>query len=111
MRVINIQNIFYFQKFMRFQYYDDQKLIYDFLVLGIITIAQPLDYERAHDYLLTIQATDLGTPPLSNQATVNISVTDSNDNPPIFTQPSYSIRIPEDTPIGDIVLQVIYYFY
>lgn len=73
---------------------------------GVISIAEVLDYERSHNYLLTVQATDLGVPPLSNQATVNITVTDSNDNAPVFTQLSYSAQVREHTQIGDIVLQV-----
>lgn len=77
-------------------------------VPGVISIAEQLDYERAKDYFLTIQAVDGGTPPLSNHATVNISVTDSNDNAPIFNQASYSARIREDAQIGDKILQVIY---
>ncbi|XP_049820796.1 fat-like cadherin-related tumor suppressor homolog isoform X5 [Aethina tumida] len=74
---------------------------------GVITIADMLDFERARDYFLTIQAIDGGTPPLSNVATVNITVTDCNDNAPIFTQQSYSARIKEDAQIGDKILQVI----
>lgn len=73
---------------------------------GVISIAEQLDYERAKDYFITIQAVDGGTPPLSNHATVNISVTDSNDNAPIFNQASYSARIREDAQIGDKILQV-----
>ena len=75
-------------------------------ITGVISIAEQLDYERAKDYFLTIQAVDGGTPPLSNHATVNISVTDSNDNAPIFNQASYSARIREDAQIGDKILQV-----
>ncbi|GLH14886.1 Fat-like cadherin-related tumor suppressor homolog [Gryllus bimaculatus] len=74
---------------------------------GVITIADHLDYERAKDYFLTIQAVDGGVPPLSNHATVNISVTDSNDNAPVFNQVSYSARIREDAQIGDKILQVL----
>lgn len=77
-------------------------------VPGVISIAEQLDYERAKDYFLTIQAIDGGTPPLSNHATVNISVIDSNDNAPIFNQASYSARIREDAQIGDKILQVIH---
>ncbi|XP_038113282.1 fat-like cadherin-related tumor suppressor homolog isoform X3 [Culex quinquefasciatus] len=73
---------------------------------GILSLADTLDYERAKDYFLTIQAVDGGTPPLSNLATVNISVTDSNDNPPQFTQNSYTARIREDAQKGDKILQV-----
>lgn len=74
---------------------------------GALTISDNLDYERAKDYFLTIQAVDLGTPPLSNLATVNISVTDSNDNSPVFNQNSYTARIREDAQIGDKILQVV----
>lgn len=73
---------------------------------GVITVADALDFERARDYFLTIQAIDLGTPPLSNLATVNISVIDSNDNAPQFTQSSYTARIREDSDIGDKILQI-----
>lgn len=86
-----------------------QALLYNlrFSLSGVISIVEPLDYERSHNYLLTILATDLGIPPLSNQATVNITVTDSNDNAPVFTQLAYSAQVREHTQIGDIVLQVI----
>uniref|UniRef100_A0A182MY58 Uncharacterized protein n=1 Tax=Anopheles dirus TaxID=7168 RepID=A0A182MY58_9DIPT len=73
---------------------------------GVLSLADTLDYERARDYFLTIQAMDGGTPPLSNLATVNISVTDSNDNHPQFTQNSYNARIREDAQRGDRILQV-----
>lgn len=73
---------------------------------GVISIADMLDYERAKDYFLTIQAVDGGIPPLSNVATVNITVTDCNDNAPIFSQMSYSARIREDARLGDKILQV-----
>ncbi|KAJ8918141.1 hypothetical protein NQ315_011598 [Exocentrus adspersus] len=74
---------------------------------GVISIADMLDYERAKDYFLTIQAIDGGTPPLTNVATVNITVTDCNDNAPVFNQMSYSARIREDAQIGDKILQII----
>lgn len=73
---------------------------------GVLSVADMLDYEKSKDYFLTIQAIDCGTPPLSNLATVNISVTDSNDNSPYFSQNSYSARIREDALVGDKILQV-----
>ncbi|KAJ8866041.1 hypothetical protein PR048_033565, partial [Dryococelus australis] len=74
---------------------------------GVISIAEPLDYERAKDYYLTLQAIDGGIPPLSNHAAVNITVLDSNDNAPMFSQLSYTARIREDAQIGDKILQVL----
>lgn len=73
---------------------------------GIISIAEQLDYERAKDYYLTIQAVDGGVPPLSNHATVNVTVTDSNDNQPVFTESSYKASIREDSSIGSYVVTV-----
>lgn len=73
---------------------------------GVIIVSDVLDYERVKDYFLTIQAVDLGEPPLSNLATLNISVTDCNDNRPQFTQASYSARIREDSTVGDKILQL-----
>ncbi|XP_059483774.1 fat-like cadherin-related tumor suppressor homolog isoform X2 [Neocloeon triangulifer] len=74
---------------------------------GTLIVAEHLDYERAKEYFLTVQAIDGGNPPLSNYATINITVTDSNDNAPIFNQVSYSARIREDAQVGDKILQVV----
>ncbi len=65
-----------------------------------------MDFEKVKDYLLTVQATDRGNPPLSSQATVNVTVVDANDNVPTFTQLAYSGQVPENVSIDDIVLQV-----
>ena len=78
-----------------------------FCVLGAIVVAEELDYERAKEYFLTIQATDGGIPPLSNHASVNITVTDANDNAPIFSQAAYSAMIQEDVNEGHQVTQVV----
>lgn len=76
---------------------------------GAILVADSLDYERAKDYLLTVQAIDGGDPPLANHANVNITVSDDNDNAPIFGQASYQGSIREDAKPGDKVLQILAY--
>lgn len=73
---------------------------------GVVSIAEQLDYERAKDYFLTIQAIDGGVPPLTNHATVNITVLDSNDNAPMFSQASYRASVREDAKAGEKVIQV-----
>jgi protocadherin Fat 1/2/3 len=73
---------------------------------GIVYLADIVDYERSKDYFLTVQATDGGQPPLSTLATLNISITDANDNSPIFVQSSYQARIREDAQINDKIIQV-----
>lgn len=51
---------------------------------GVVFLVEALDYERAKDYFLTVQAIDHGTPPLSNSATLNVSVIDANGNRSLF---------------------------
>uniref|UniRef100_A0A673FPT8 FAT atypical cadherin 1a n=1 Tax=Sinocyclocheilus rhinocerous TaxID=307959 RepID=A0A673FPT8_9TELE len=74
---------------------------------GGVFVIEPLDYETAHEFYLTVEATDGGTPPLSDMATVNINLTDVNDNSPIFNQDIYSAVISEDAELGKTVLTVM----
>lgn len=67
---------------------------------------EPLDYETSHEYYITIEATDGGSPPLSDMATVNINLTDVNDNRPVFSQDVYAAVISEDVELGKTVLAV-----
>uniref|UniRef100_A0A8D0CPV7 FAT atypical cadherin 3a n=1 Tax=Sander lucioperca TaxID=283035 RepID=A0A8D0CPV7_SANLU len=66
--------------------------------------AQPLDYEMCKDYFLTVEARDGGTPPLSAITTVNINLTDVNDNAPMFSRDLYTAVVSEDATTGESVL-------
>ena len=55
---------------------------------------------------MTIQAQDGGDPPLSNHATVNITVLDVNDNQPMFSQVSYNAMINEAATKNEQVVAV-----
>ncbi|XP_061684883.1 protocadherin Fat 1a isoform X2 [Syngnathoides biaculeatus] len=74
---------------------------------GDIFVIAPLDYEVSHEYYITVEATDGGSPPLSDMATVNINVTDVNDNPPVFSQRVYAAVVGEDAELGRTVLTVM----
>ncbi|KAM8841936.1 protocadherin Fat 1a isoform 9-T12 [Synchiropus picturatus] len=74
---------------------------------GDIFVIEPLDYEISHEYYITIEATDGGSPPLSDIATVNINVTDVNDNKPVFSQGVYTAVVSEDAELGRTVLTVL----
>uniref|UniRef100_A0AAQ5YM98 FAT atypical cadherin 1a n=1 Tax=Amphiprion ocellaris TaxID=80972 RepID=A0AAQ5YM98_AMPOC len=74
---------------------------------GDIFVIEPLDYEVSHEYYITIEATDGGSPPLSDMATVNINLTDVNDNRPVFSQDIYTTVISEDTELGKTVMAVM----
>ncbi|KAM6932333.1 protocadherin Fat 3-like [Lycodopsis pacificus] len=74
---------------------------------GAILVAQPLDYETCRDYFLTVEACDGGTPPLSAITTVNINLTDVNDNAPIFSRDLYAAVVSEDATTGESVVQLV----
>lgn len=57
-------------------------------------------------YVITVLATDGGTPPLQTAANFTITVTDINDNAPQFTQNSYSGEIRENAAPGTSIVTV-----
>lgn len=72
--------------------------------LGLITIAQPLDYKQEKRFILSVTATDSGGK--MDTATININVTDANNFAPVFENAPYSTSVFEDAPIGTTVLIV-----
>lgn len=71
---------------------------------GTISLTQSLDFEQVTSYSRTLVATDSGNPPLSSLASLSVTVLDENDNAPEFSQTSYSVSVPEDTPLNSILL-------
>ncbi|XP_006860280.1 PREDICTED: cadherin-1 [Chrysochloris asiatica] len=63
-------------------------------VIGVI--ATGLDRESVPKYTLVVKATDLQGTGLSTSATAVITVTDSNDNAPIFNPTMYVGKVPEN---------------
>ncbi|XP_061581319.1 protocadherin gamma-C5-like isoform X16 [Cololabis saira] len=61
-----------------------------------LTTVGKLDRETVPEYTVVIRASDAGTPPLSSQTTFVVKLSDVNDNTPTFSQPSYSVDIPEN---------------
>lgn len=78
---------------------------------GEITVADkgPVDITNAtHDWVaLTVRASD-GT--FTDDALVNITVRDVNNNAPIFLHDLYTASIPELSPIGQTLLFVLFLF-
>ncbi|XP_069510267.1 protocadherin gamma-A6-like isoform X28 [Ambystoma mexicanum] len=64
-----------------------------------------LDREKVPQYNIMITATDSGVPPLSKTETINLQITDENDNPPVFQQLSYSAYIMENVPQGTSIFK------
>ncbi|NXX49867.1 PCD16 protein, partial [Tricholaema leucomelas] len=75
-------------------------------VSGVLSTVHALDRERLASYLLTVVVQDHGSPPRSATMAVSVRVLDLNDNAPSFTQASYAVEVPEDLPVGSLVLQL-----
>ncbi|XP_076994260.1 protocadherin gamma-A12 [Tamandua tetradactyla] len=65
-----------------------------------------LDREQVPSYNITLTATDRGSPPLCTEVHISLKVADTNDNPPIFPQASYSAYILENNPRGASIISV-----
>ncbi|XP_030251935.1 protocadherin gamma-A11-like isoform X25 [Sparus aurata] len=72
---------------------------------SLVTTGQ-LDRELVSDYNITITATDEGSPPLSSSKTVQLSIADINDNPPVFDEQSYSAYVSENNKPGSTLCSV-----
>ncbi|KAM7147299.1 cadherin-10 [Molossus nigricans] len=73
---------------------------------GIIRTALPnMNRENREQYQVVIQAKDMGGQMggLSGTTTVNITLTDVNDNPPRFPQSTIHLRVLESSPVGTAV--------
>ncbi|XP_040832163.1 cadherin-related family member 2 isoform X2 [Ochotona curzoniae] len=69
----------------------------------LLTNVGPLDREEIDRALegrimLTVQVADCGTPSLSTEVNITITVEDINDNPPVFNQSSYTFSVMEQDP-------------
>jgi protocadherin-16/23 len=71
-----------------------------------LEINGPLDFETVSTYNLLIRAYDGGSPPRSGDMRLNISITDVNDNQPIFNMSRYSGSVDESTVVGTVILMV-----
>ncbi|XP_032115723.1 protocadherin Fat 2 isoform X3 [Sapajus apella] len=75
-------------------------------LLGIITIAQKLDWANHAPHTLTVKAEDQGSPQWHDLATVIIHVYPSDRSAPIFSNTEYFVEIPESIPVGSPILLV-----
>ena len=91
------------------QYSLDNTSLYYFHIdpnTGLITTNKVLDREMNSSFEIVVIASDNGEPRLSTQTTVNVTVLDINDNPPVFTSDSYSPHIIEGADVGTTVITV-----
>ncbi|XP_061092832.1 protocadherin gamma-C5-like [Conger conger] len=65
-----------------------------------------LDREKFPEYRIQMYASDSGSPPLTTQTEITVNILDVNDNPPIFTQSSYTVYVKENGAPGQILFSV-----
>ncbi|XP_051504158.1 protocadherin-15a [Myxocyprinus asiaticus] len=73
---------------------------------GSIFTVVPLDREMRSRYDLIVEASDGAVDPRRTTITLLVEVTDINDNSPVFSQPTYTVNVPENTPAGTIILRL-----
>ncbi len=73
---------------------------------GVLSIAKPLDYETKQKHELRVSATDGGWIAKTSYVTVNVLVTDVNDNPPVFDPVDYFPVVQENVPSGTTVVKM-----
>ncbi|XP_078267124.1 LOW QUALITY PROTEIN: uncharacterized protein LOC144599761 [Rhinoraja longicauda] len=71
-----------------------------------LTTSETLDREAISEYKILISAWDLGSPSLSSNKTIQIAISDVNDNKPQFAESSYNIYIMENNAPGASVSTV-----
>ncbi|XP_068675919.1 protocadherin Fat 4-like [Montipora foliosa] len=73
---------------------------------GVIRVAGALDREIQEHYTLNISALDGSYFPLEGYGTVFVTLTDINDNVPIFESLVYKVKIAENSPVGTHLVNV-----
>ncbi|XP_047456102.1 protocadherin-8 [Mugil cephalus] len=71
-----------------------------------LVLMKELDRETQSSYTVELIATDGGNPHRSGSTKITIRVSDFNDNSPVFDQNSFSVSLPEDAPVGTVILDL-----
>lgn len=71
-----------------------------------LIVKQQLDREAKSSYSLKLIASDGGVPLRTAEMAIEITVTDNNDNAPVFSRPAYSVTIGENVQPGENILTV-----
>ncbi|NXL68637.1 PCDG7 protein, partial [Chordeiles acutipennis] len=69
-----------------------------------LVLAKALDREEAVFHELVLRAMDGGEPARTGTARLRVAVLDANDNAPVFSRAEYTVRVPEDVPVGSVLV-------
>uniref|UniRef100_A0A2K5CTT1 Cadherin domain-containing protein n=1 Tax=Aotus nancymaae TaxID=37293 RepID=A0A2K5CTT1_AOTNA len=71
-----------------------------------LIVQKELDREEKDTYVMKVKVEDGGSPQRSSTAILQVSVTDINDNHPVFKEEEIEVSIPENAPVGTSVTQL-----
>ncbi|XP_026956229.1 protocadherin gamma-A8-like, partial [Sagmatias obliquidens] len=71
-----------------------------------LVLESALDREEQAAHRLVLVASDGGEPRRSSTLHIRVTVLDTNDNAPVFAQPIYRVKVPENVPPGTRLLTV-----
>ncbi|KAG8448406.1 hypothetical protein GDO86_015485 [Hymenochirus boettgeri] len=71
-----------------------------------LIVQQSLDREQKDTYVMKIKVEDGGNPAKSSTAILQVTVTDVNDNRPVFKEKDIEVNIAEDAAVGTSVTQL-----
>ena len=71
-----------------------------------VLTAQSFDRETLEEHFVDILCQDYGVPSMSSSRQIVVTITDENDNPPIFSQNTYFVEMDENNYFDKIVMQV-----
>ncbi|VDN13466.1 unnamed protein product [Dibothriocephalus latus] len=80
--------------------------IHKFADFYSLETAGELDREQKSEYILTIECSDSGNPPLASKKLIRVILLDENDEAPQFSQPIYAFHVAEGSPPGTPLLTV-----
>ncbi|NXW09235.1 PCDGE protein, partial [Fregetta grallaria] len=72
----------------------------------VLVLERALDREEQPELQLVLTAVDGGIPARSGTAHITVLVLDVNDNAPTFDRATYKVQVPENTPVGALLLQL-----
>ncbi|XP_066572717.1 protocadherin Fat 2 [Amia ocellicauda] len=73
---------------------------------GVLYVNGSLDFEQCHEYYLSVEGVRGKSSSLNDITMAIINITDINDNPPVFSHGDYSVEVPEDTAVGEAIMEV-----
>ncbi|XP_013362798.1 PREDICTED: protocadherin-11 X-linked [Chinchilla lanigera] len=71
-----------------------------------LIVQRELDREEKDTYVMKVKVEDGGFPQRSSTAILQVSVSDTNDNHPVFKEQEVEVSIPENAPVGTSVTQL-----